>query len=153
MKCLAVTTSIFALCVTGCTLPGVLIPSGDLLRDVRVGGVSSVPVVALTFDDGPNGCCTAAVLDALAATQTPATFVVLGAKVDSGANDEVPARMVGEGHTIGLHGCPHDGALMDSPAALRSELAATMTAIQEALRRVGEATVPTIDLFRPPFGF
>ena len=88
---------------TGCSVPGFLLPTDELLRDVYVRGSASSPSVALTFDDGPNGRCTEAVLDALAASKTPATFFVLGANVADGRNDELLARMVREGHMIGLH--------------------------------------------------
>ena len=40
-----------------------LLPEGDLLRDVYLRGSPAVATVALTFDDGPNGRCTEAVLD------------------------------------------------------------------------------------------
>src|SRR5256885_476339 len=89
-----------AFALSACRFPGLVMPEGDLLHAVYLRGAPDVPVVALTFDDGPNGRCTADVLDALAAVGAPATFFVLGANVDAGGNDEVLARMVREGHTI-----------------------------------------------------
>src|SRR5581483_5648159 len=68
-----------ALLAAGCVVPGILVPENDLLRDVYLRGSPRTPVVALTFDDGPNGRCTEAVLDALRDTGAPAAFFVLGA--------------------------------------------------------------------------
>src|SRR5439155_6455112 len=47
-----------AVCVLVGGCGGVLLPEGDLLRDVYLRGSPSTPTVALTFDDGPNGRCT-----------------------------------------------------------------------------------------------
>ena len=128
-------------------------PEGDLLRDVYLRGSAAVPTVALTFDDGPNGQCTAAVLDALAETHTPATFFVLGANVRAGDNATLLGRMVREGHTIGLHGDRH----RVRPAFLRGltaeDLAIALTTIDGALRAAGVADPPHVRFFRPPFGF
>src|SRR2546429_6007689 len=47
-----------------------LFPYTTLFRSLHalyLRGARNIPVVALTFDDGPNGRCTAEVLDALAA--------------------------------------------------------------------------------------
>jgi peptidoglycan/xylan/chitin deacetylase (PgdA/CDA1 family) len=110
--------------------------------------------VALTFDDGPNGRCTADVLDALADVGAPATFFVLGENVDAGANDEVLARMVREGHTIGLHGYHHEGKMLVAADTLRAELHDASQAVARALQRAGAAGPPSPPrFFRPPFGF
>jgi len=143
-----------AIGVPGCTFPGVLIPEGGLLQALYLRGAPDIPVVALTFDDGPNGRCTAEVLDALAAVGAPATFFVLGENVDSGGNDDLLARMLREGHTIGLHGYHHEGRMMVVPGVLRDELRDTSEAIQAALGRAGvRKPLPRLRFFRPPFGF
>lgn len=142
-----------AFALSGCRFPGLLVPEGDLLHAVHLRGSPAVPSVALTFDDGPNGRCTADVLDALAATGVPATFFVLGANVDAGGNDQVLARMVREGHTIGLHGYHHQGKMLVSGPTLRDELRRTSEAIRAALARAGAPAPPAFGLFRPPFGF
>jgi peptidoglycan/xylan/chitin deacetylase (PgdA/CDA1 family) len=142
-----------ALLVAGCAFPGIVVPEGDLLHAVQFRGAPDVPVVALTFDDGPNGRCTAEVLDALAAVGAPATFFVLGANVDAGGNDEVMARMVREGHTIGLHGYHHEGRLLVVPHVLRAQLRDATRALDAALARAGVPEPPAIRFFRPPFGF
>ncbi|HLK12187.1 MAG TPA: polysaccharide deacetylase family protein [Candidatus Binatia bacterium] len=133
-------------------MPGVLVPERDVGRDVRFGGAPAVPVVALTFDDGPNGACTAAVLDALAATHARATFFVLGANVDAGGNDRVLARIVREGHALGVHGYWHGVRRLFFRDLTGADLAHSVDAITAALARVGLPPVP-VRFFRPPFGF
>jgi len=143
-----------AIGVSACTFPGVLKPEGGLLQALYLRGPPNIPVVALTFDDGPNGRCTAEVLDALAAFAAPATFFVLGQNVDAGGNDDLLARMLREGHTIGLHGYHHEGRMMVVPGVLRNELRDTTKAIQAALGRAAVSNhPPRLRFFRPPFGF
>jgi peptidoglycan/xylan/chitin deacetylase (PgdA/CDA1 family) len=60
---------------------------------------------ALTFDDGPDSRWTPAVLDALRAADARATFFVLGPC--AAAHPEVIARMLTEGHAIGVHAHEH----------------------------------------------
>jgi len=137
---------------TGCAVPGFLVPTDELLRDVYVRGSASSPSVALTFDDGPNGRCTEAVLDALAESGTPATFFVLGANVAGGRNDALLARMVREGHLIGLHSYGHGVRPLFWQDLTARELRTSAAEVEAALRRAGIDPVP-ITLFRPPFGF
>jgi peptidoglycan/xylan/chitin deacetylase (PgdA/CDA1 family) len=138
--------------VAGCGR-GVLAPEGELLRDVFVRGSPSVPTVALTFDDGPNGRCTEAVLDVLRDAAVPATFFVLGRNVTTGRNDALLARMVREGHTIGLHSDQHSVRRLFFRDLTRDDLRTTRLAVEAALARAGIADPPPITLFRPPFGF
>ena len=145
--------ALLAVLLGACRFPGIVLPEGDLLHAVHLRGASDVPVVALTFDDGPNGRCTADVLDALADVGARATFFVLGANVDAGGNDDVLARMVREGHTIGLHGYHHQGKMLVSGPTLRAELERTTASIAAALSRTGVAAPAGPRLFRPPFGF
>ena len=139
--------------LVGCAVPGVMLPEGDLLRDVYLRGSPAVPTVALTFDDGPNGRCTAAVLDALAELHAPATFFVLGKNVRAGDNAALLVRMVREGHTIGIHSDRH----RVRPAFLRGltaeDLDLAVHTVDGALRDAGIADPPPVRFFRPPFGF
>ncbi len=61
--------------------------------------------VALTFDDGPDASITESVLERLSDAGVKATFFVLGQQVDR--HPELVARIVSEGHEIGLHGYDH----------------------------------------------
>ena len=137
--------------VGGCG--GVLLPEGDLLRDVYLRGSPSAPTVALTFDDGPNGRCTEAVLDALRDVRAPATFFVLGENVAREQDDALLARMAREGHTIGVHSETHAVRPLFLRGATAAELGAARAAVDAALARAGIAERPAVTLFRPPFGF
>ena len=139
--------------LVGCTVPGFLLPTDELLRDVYVRGPGTLPAVALTFDDGPNGRCTEAVLDALAAHGAPATFFVLGANVAGGRNDELLARMVHEGHVIGIHSYSHGVRALFWESNTARELRAAAAEVEVALRRAGVSDPAPVTLFRPPFGF
>lgn len=142
----------FALAVfsSGC-FPGLIIPESEILRDVHLRGPANRPVVALTFDDGPNGHCTEATLDALAAVEAPATFFVLGMNVDSGHDDALLARMVHEGHRIGLHGWGH-GLRHCATEFARRDLDRGIAALKAALARAGVPPESAAKLYRPPFG-
>ncbi len=101
--------------------------------------------VALTFDDGP-GPSTPAILDALAAARTRATFFVLGRQVEQ--YPEIVARMVDDGHEVACHGYDH-GILVFRDAAhvedqiRRCEAAVSAAAGPDAMTR----------MFRAPHGF
>jgi chitooligosaccharide deacetylase len=137
---------------TGC-VPGVLLPEHDLLRDVHIRGLETRPTVALTFDDGPNGRCTEAVLDALAETGAPAAFFVLGANVATGLNDHALGRMVREGHTIGIHSYDHSVRRQFLHRLIEPDLRRTLDAVAASLRRAGIPDPPPVRYYRPPFGF
>jgi peptidoglycan/xylan/chitin deacetylase (PgdA/CDA1 family) len=146
----AIAVVLFAL--AGCDVPGVLVPRHQFLRDVYVRGPGTVPVVALTFDDGPNGRCTAEVLDALAATGAPATFFLLGANLEHPDNAPLLARIVREGHTVGLHGWRHSvNPLMDEDWS-RHDLTLAREALVIAAGQAGIAP-PPVRFYRPPYGF
>ncbi|MFL5958443.1 MAG: polysaccharide deacetylase family protein, partial [Solirubrobacterales bacterium] len=97
--------------------------------------------VALTFDDGP-GEGTAAVLDALDALRLPATFFVIGQQVPERA--DLLARMVAEGHEVGVHAWEHPD-LRAEPERAEVELDRTIDAV-----RAAAGSAPR--LFRPPLG-
>ena len=130
-----------------------LLPEGDLLRDVYLRGSPAVATVALTFDDGPNGRCTEAVLDALRDVGAPATFFVVGKNVARGEDDALLLRMVREGHTIGVHSDTHGVRPLLFHGLTAEELRAARAAVEAALARAGVVQRPVITLFRPPFGF
>ena len=64
-----------------------------------------MPVVALTFDDGPRAATTGRLLDELALREVPATFFLLGHRLQG--NEELVRRMAREGHQIGVHTFDH----------------------------------------------
>ncbi len=64
-------------------------------------------LVAITFDDGPMGEQTEAILDVLATYGLPVTFFVVGRKIDE-TSFQLVQRMVAEGHHLGNHSYHHD---------------------------------------------
>ena len=98
------------------------------------------PVVALTFDDGPDPTWTPQVLAALDA---PATFFALGEQVRRHA--DVARDTVREGHEVACHGDRHAKLVRQGPQATYRDLADAHAAITEATGRAPE-------YFRPPHG-
>lgn len=104
---------------------------------------TSAPMVALTFDDGPDERLTAAVLDALRERRARATFFVV-----AGEAERAPAlvrRMVAEGHEVALHGDEH----VDLSGLPRQ---AQVRAVRRGRRRLREVTGTAPRWFRPPYG-
>ena len=99
-------------------------------------------LVALTFDDGPDGRWTGPILDTLRARRAPATFFVVGQQVQR--HIPLTRRIFAEGHEIGNHTFTHPDLARSSPLATRLELDATNRVIEAVL---GRRTV----LFRPPY--
>ena len=64
-----------------------------------------LPVVALTYDDGPRASTTGRLLDELALREVPATFFLLGHRIPG--NEDIVRRMEAEGHQIGVHTYDH----------------------------------------------
>lgn len=100
--------------------------------------------VALTFDDGPNAEATPAILDALAARETKATFFILGRHAERWPR--LVQRVAAEGHRVGNHGYFHRKLHLKSPAYVRNDLTLGTKAIENA----GGGTP---SLFRAPHGF
>jgi len=102
-------------------------------------------VVALTFDDGPNGLYTEEVLRILKAENVRATFFLVGDNV--AAYPDVARDIARDGQQIGNHSLDHSYLLpFRRTASLEAELARTNAIIY---RTTGER--PRV--FRPPHGF
>ena len=67
--------------------------------------VDSPPLVALTFDDGPRNKTTGPLLDGLALREVPATFFLVGSRIDG--SEALIERMKADGHQIGIHTYDH----------------------------------------------
>lgn len=63
------------------------------------------PLVALTFDDGPRNSTTGRLLDGLALREVPATFFLVGNRIEG--SEELIRRMAADGHQIGIHTFEH----------------------------------------------
>jgi peptidoglycan-N-acetylglucosamine deacetylase len=102
------------------------------------------PVVALTFDDGPNPPFTGRVLDVLERYGVPATFFCVG--LHAGAHPDELARMVEAGHGVGNHTWSHPFL----PDLSMREFEVQLERTDEAIEAV---TGPRrVQLFRPPYG-
>ena len=73
--------------------------------DYFSGGAARAKLVALTFDDGPDTRCTPQILDILKREKVPATFFVIGRKVEK--YPQLVLRAVTEGHDVGNHTYHH----------------------------------------------
>ena len=101
------------------------------------------PIVALTFDDGPDPEYTPRILDALAAAGVLATFFMVGRQVETAG--AVARAVVAAGHDVGNHTYGHRHLWALSPAASVAE-------VDGGAAAVAHATGVTPRYFRPPWG-
>lgn len=87
------------------------------------------PMVALTYDDGPNRQVTPRILDALQAHDGAATFFILGSRV--AAHQDIVLRMIEEGSELGNHTFGHVDLTKQSAQEILDQMAATWEAIEE----------------------
>lgn len=104
-------------------------------------------VVALTFDDGPNGADTAALLDLLAEHGIRAVFAVIGSQILAPGGADLLRRIVREGHVLCNHSTDFEAMGALGVEAARERMRANATIIAGA---VG-ADVP-VPYFRAPNG-
>ena len=105
--------------------------------------------VVLTFDDGPNGATTPAVLDALKRACVKATFFLIGR--NAAAHPALVKREIEEGHTVGHHSFSHPAVTMRGlgDAAAQADIARGFAADDQAA--YGEANgAPRTPFFRYP---
>jgi len=104
----------------------------------------SPPLLALTFDDGPNPAITPALLDLLDKNNAKATFFMIGRFVRE--CPELTREVAARGHLIGNHTQTHPNLFWLGPHAIRSELQQCQSALQDV-------TGGAAKMFRPPYGF
>lgn len=101
------------------------------------------PVVALTFDDGPDPVYTPQLLDLLQRYGARATFFVTGRRTQE--YPDLVARTAAEGHQVGNHGLEHKDYSGLAPEAVVAE-------VTQAGAMIQELTGKRPNVFRPPFG-
>jgi peptidoglycan/xylan/chitin deacetylase (PgdA/CDA1 family) len=102
---------------------------------------TQLPLVALSFDDGPHPIFTTQVLDILQRYDAKATFFLVGERARN--HPELVARIKAAGHEVGNHYFTNGSTLHHSDADFLDYL-------EQTEREVGITTEPK--LFRPPGG-
>jgi peptidoglycan/xylan/chitin deacetylase (PgdA/CDA1 family) len=120
-------------------LPDVDLPGGSPRR-----GRAGRQLIALTFDDGPNGADTTEVLNVLLRHGARATFFCVGDAVRR--HPALVRRMYEEGHEVGNHTLEHKKLPWCSPTEVARQ-------VGETQRAIVEAGLPRPTLFRAPHGF
>ena len=108
------------------------------------GAKTSENVLALTFDDGPDGENTPQVLDLLKAHNVKASFFCTGSKAEQ--HPDIIRRMQDEGHLVGNHSYSHSNFFPLFPAKKMVE------DLRHAQTVLEELTGCPVTFFRPPFG-
>ena len=103
---------------------------------------------ALTFDDGPNGTATTALLDYLEQNDLHATFCLIGDNVSAPGGAALVQRMVADGHMLCNHSTGYADMSGYSTTAAVDDMKETLAAIRAALGNPN-AKVP---FFRAPNG-
>ncbi|MET8577084.1 glycosyltransferase [Streptomyces sp. NPDC005012] len=126
-------------------VPDEILEGGPVI-DARAGQARTLSVpdhrLVLTFDDGPDPEWTPKVLDVLKKHDAHAVFFVTGTMASR--HPGLVARMVDEGHEIGLHTFNHPDLALQSQRRIDWELSQNQLAI------TGAAGIRT-SLFRPPY--
>jgi peptidoglycan-N-acetylglucosamine deacetylase len=133
-----------AIAMIGFLTYAIVHPSSQFFASVVSRLTTKEPVVALTFDDGPDPVFTPRVLDVLAAHGAKATFFVLGER--AALHPDLILRMHREGHTVGTHTQSHRLKFhFGSPTYVQREIEDAIAIVANVIK-----TPPT--LFRPPQG-
>lgn len=119
-----------------------LSPHSQIMGRFPYRGNGSAPIIALTFDDGPNEPFTTQIGEFLAGKDISATFFQVGRCVER--FPEATEKLIQLGHVIGNHSYSHEVLKCMAPRLLRRQTEAT----QQILRRVVGRTP---GLYRPPW--
>ena len=120
-------------------------PSSDVFGNVYYRLPTNEKIVALTFDDGPNGTATTDTLKILQDAQIHATFFVVGVNVEY--YPDIAKQIVTDGNEIENHSLYHDRVLpFETQKTIENQLL-------ETNKIIFDATGATPQFFRPPFGF
>ncbi len=122
------------------TLPRVLPPNR---KGVYNRCETALPLIAITFDDGPDPVLTPRLLDLLKERKIHATFFLVGR--NAAAFPDVVRRIADEGHELGNHSWSHPLLTQLGKDSVESQLRRTHDAI---IKACGVAPL----LYRPPYG-
>ncbi len=103
------------------------------------------PMVALTFDDGPNKKVTGPILDVLKEYDSVATFFILGNRASD--NADILKRILEEGSEIGNHSYNHKELTKLSYDELRGQIENTQEAVYESTGSMPKIMRPTYGSF------
>ena len=130
--------------VIGALTHGAFYPNSPIFGRVISQIRTDQPLVALTFDDGPNPDATPAILDALGERGVKASFFILGRHAERWP--ELVRRISAEGHSLGNHGYHHRKLQLKSPSYVRQDL-------ELGTRVIADASGVRPRFFRAPHGF
>lgn len=122
---------------------------GPTNRAAAAGGNAQVelaeepPLAALTFDDGPRAETTGELLEGLALREIPATFFLVGERIEG--NEALLKQMKDAGHQIGIHTYHHVKLTEVNQEQYQEEIGKTRALLSQAL---GEGDY----WLRPPYG-
>jgi peptidoglycan/xylan/chitin deacetylase (PgdA/CDA1 family) len=123
---------------------GSFVSSTGIFGRVLLSGPPNRPLLALTFDDGPDPSTTPKVLEVLARHGILATFFVIGER--AARHPELMRRLVEAGHQIENHSHRHSWATAFGP---QSRLSREFALAQQAIVTAG---APPPRYFRAPIG-
>ncbi len=141
-KRLALAFSVMLACFIGFSCYGYFSPVSPVFGEVYYAGNTTEKVVALTFDDGPNGEYTEQILDILDRYGIDATFFVLGQNVE--LYPDIAKRIIEEGNVLGNHSYSHD-----ANHALTTQGERDLEKAQEVIYNIAGVWP---HLYRPPHG-
>ena len=112
-----------------------------LLLPLQASAAGTPKYIALTFDDGPSGLHTRALLAGLAVREAKATFFLCGYRTEQ--YPELTEKIWKDGHEIGIHGYSHQNLAPMSRRDIAGEIRATQALLPEKC---------PVRLLRPPGG-
>jgi len=121
---------------------GYFSPTSPVFGKVYFKGSPDNKVVALTFDDGPNGIYSMQVLDILKEYNVKATFFLIGSNVE--LYPDIAKRILAEGYVISNHSNTHDANHALSAQGSRD--------LEDAQETIYKVTGVLPHLYRPPHG-
>ena len=141
--------------------PNTLVKSEDLVRiklsdgdikglfrdEIKVRDIDpSKPMVALTFDDGPDPVYTEEIIDILDKHNGVGTFYLVGQKLETvNTSDRILKKLMDKGHEIGTHSYDHSNLFTLTDKQVKAQNDKT----DKIIKDISGAVATT---YRPPYG-